>query len=63
MLKDKGFLITSIDEEAGLDMKGYREFSKTRFSKKLLNNHQKFLDGELERLKTYTKPTLSIHPK
>ena len=31
-LKDKGFLITSIDEEAGLDIDGYEQFSKTRYS-------------------------------
>ena len=29
---NKGFLITSIDEEAGLDIDGYEEFSKTRYS-------------------------------
>jgi surface carbohydrate biosynthesis protein len=32
LLKNKGFLITSIDEEAGLDIPGYEQFSKTRYS-------------------------------
>ena len=32
----KGFLITSIDEEAGLDADGYEEFSKTRYSEKTM---------------------------
>ena len=32
------FLITSIDEEAGLDIKGHLEFAKTRYSEKLLIN-------------------------
>ena len=53
MLKDKVFLITSIDEEAGLDMKGYREFSKTRFSKKTIEQSSKIFGwgtGEVEDL-------------
>lgn len=33
---NKGFLITSIDEEAGLDIDGYEEFSKTRYSEKTM---------------------------
>jgi surface carbohydrate biosynthesis protein len=31
---DKGFKVTSLDEEAGIDLNGYEEFSKTRFSDK-----------------------------
>ena len=31
---NKGFKITSIDEEAGLDIDGYEEFSKSRYSDK-----------------------------
>ena len=31
---DKGFKVTSLDEEAGVDITGYEEFSKTRFSDK-----------------------------
>ena len=31
-IKDKGFIITSCDEEGGLDLDGYEEFYKTRFS-------------------------------
>tara|TARA_B100000902_G_scaffold400034_1_gene474857 strand:- start:9251 stop:10609 length:1359 start_codon:yes stop_codon:yes gene_type:complete len=34
---NKGFKITSIDEEAGLDIDGYEEFSKTRFSEQMIN--------------------------
>lgn len=33
-LIDQGYIITSIDEEAGLDMSDYEEFSKTRYSEK-----------------------------
>ena len=33
---NNGFLITSIDEEAGLDMYGYEEFSKTRYSEQTM---------------------------
>ncbi len=40
-LKDKGFLITSIDEEAGLDMSGFQQFSKTRFSEKTIEQSSK----------------------
>ena len=36
ILKDKGFLITSIDEEAGIDIDGYDQFAKTRFSEQSL---------------------------
>ncbi len=32
----KDFIITSIDEEAGLDIKGHTEFSKTRFSEQTI---------------------------
>ena len=35
-LIDNGFMITSIDEEAGLDIEGYDEFSKTRYSDKTI---------------------------
>ena len=35
-LVQNGFLITSIDEEAGLDMVGYEEFSKTRYSEQTI---------------------------
>ena len=40
-LIDKGFLITSIDEEAGLDIFGYKEFSKTRYSEKTIKQSSK----------------------
>ena len=36
ILKKKGFLISSIDEEAGLDIEGYDEFSKTRYSEQTM---------------------------
>jgi len=32
----KGFMITSIDEEAGLDIKGHTEFAKTRYSEETI---------------------------
>ncbi|WP_435116867.1 surface carbohydrate biosynthesis protein [Candidatus Pelagibacter bacterium nBUS_49] len=35
-LFDKGFVISSIDEEAGIDIKGYEQFSKTRYSEKMI---------------------------
>lgn len=34
---EKGFLITSIDEEAGLEIDGYDEFSKMRYSEKTID--------------------------
>ncbi len=34
---DKGFMITSIDEEGGLDISGYEEFSKRRYSEKTIS--------------------------
>ncbi len=34
---DKGFMITSIDEEGGLDIPGYEEFSKVRYSEKTIS--------------------------
>jgi len=36
LLINKSFLITSIDEEAGLDIDGYEEFSKTRYSEQTI---------------------------
>lgn len=33
---DNGFKITSIDEEAGLDIKGYDQFSNTRYSENMI---------------------------
>ena len=33
---DKGFKISSIDEEGGLDIHGYDEFSKTRYSEQTI---------------------------
>tara|TARA_Y100001958_G_C21227519_1_gene552964 strand:- start:293 stop:1672 length:1380 start_codon:yes stop_codon:yes gene_type:complete len=35
-IKDKGFIITSSDEEGGLDLDGYEEFYKTRFSDQMI---------------------------
>ena len=35
-LIQKGYLITSIDEEAGLDMESYEEFMKTRYSEQTI---------------------------
>ena len=35
-LIQQGYVITSIDEESGLDMEGYDEFSKTRYSDKTI---------------------------
>ena len=34
---DKGFMITSIDEEGGLDIPGYEDFSKGRYSEKTIS--------------------------
>jgi surface carbohydrate biosynthesis protein len=36
-LIDGGSIITSIDEESGIDREGYEEFSKTRYSKETIN--------------------------
>ncbi len=36
-LIDCGSIITSIDEESGLDREGYEKFSKTRYSKETIN--------------------------
>lgn len=33
---DKGFMITSLDEEAGLDIEGHMEFAKTRYSEQTI---------------------------
>jgi surface carbohydrate biosynthesis protein len=36
-LIDKGFLITSLDEEAGLELESYKKFSDARYSKKTMD--------------------------
>ena len=36
-LIDKGFLITSLDEEAGLELENYKKFSDARYSKKTMD--------------------------
>ena len=36
IMVDKGFKISSIDEEGGLDIHGYDEFSKTRYSEQTI---------------------------
>lgn len=55
MLKDKGFLITSIDEEAGLDISGYQQFSKTRFSEKTIEQSSKIFCWGNEDVKNLKK--------
>ena len=37
LIIEKNFLITSIDEEAGLDIKGHLEFAKTRYSEETID--------------------------
>ena len=34
---DKGFIITSLDEEGGLDIPGYQQFARTRYSDKTIS--------------------------
>lgn len=55
MLKDKGFLITSIDEEAGLDISGYQQFSITRFSEKTIEQSSKIFCWGNEDVKNLKK--------
>ena len=43
---DKGFMITSIDEEGGLDIPGYEDFSKGRYSEKTFHKVLQFLLGD-----------------
>ena len=62
---DNGFVITSLDEEAGLQMTGYDEFSKTRYSEKTIGQSSAvFCWGkeDLEMLKQiYPKHASKIH--
>ena len=64
-LIDNGFLVTSIDEEGGLDISGYDEFSKTRYSEKTIEQSSAvFVWGQedLEGLKrTYPNHTSKIY--
>ena len=41
-LIDKGFLITSLDEEAGLELESYKKFSDARYSKKTMDKGLQF---------------------
>ena len=62
---DKGFLITSIDEEAGLDMNGYEEFSKTRYSEQTIEQASAVFgwgNDDVDTLKKlYSKYASKIH--
>ena len=62
---DKGFLITSIDEEAGLDMNGYEEFSKTRYSEQTIEQASAVFgwgNDDVDTLKKlYSKYASEIH--
>ena len=64
MLKDKGFLITSIDEEAGLDIDGYEEFSKTRYSEQTIEQSSSIFcwgsDDEEALKQSYSKHSSKI---
>ena len=64
-LINKGFKITSIDEEAGLDIDGYDEFSKSRFSEKTMEQTSAIFgwgDEDVKSLKNvYTKYSSKIY--
>ena len=62
---DKGFKVTSLDEEAGVDLTGYEEFSKTRFSDKSIELASAVFawgDDDVDTLKKkYSKYASKIH--
>ena len=62
---DKGFKVTSLDEEAGVDLTGYEEFSKTRFSDKSIELASAVFgwgDDDADTLKKkYSKYASKIH--
>ena len=62
---DKGFKVTSLDEEGGLDLFGYEEFSKTRFSEKSIELASAVFgwgDDDVDTLKKkYSKYASKIH--
>ena len=64
-LINKGFKITSIDEEAGLDIDGYEEFSKSRYSDQTIEQTAAIFgwgDEDVQSLKkVYKKYTSKIH--
>ena len=62
---DKGFKVTSLDEEAGVSLTGYEEFSKTRFSDKSIELASAVFawgDDDVDTLKKkYSKYASKIH--
>ena len=62
---DKGFKITSIDEEAGLDINNYEEFSKTRYSDQMIGQASAVFGWGSEDVETlqkvYMKHSSKIH--
>ena len=62
---DKGFKVTGLDEEAGVDLSGYEEFSKTRFSDKSIELASAVFawgDDDADTLKKkYSKYASKIH--
>ena len=62
---DKGFMITSLDEEGGLDISGYEEFSKRRYSEKTIAQSSAVFGWGSEDVETlkqvYPKHTSKIH--
>lgn len=62
---NNGFLITSIDEEAGLQMYGYEQFSKTRYSEQTMEQSSAVFgwgDEDVEVLKkVYPNHATKIH--
>ena len=62
---DKGFMITSIDAEAGLDIKGHEEFIKTRYSEQSIEQSSAVFgwgSDDTEALKqAYPKHSSKIH--
>lgn len=64
-LVEKDFIITSIDEEAGLDVLGYQEFGITRFSDKTIDQASALFGwgpSDVDTLKKlYTRHSSKIH--
>ena len=62
---ERGFKITSIDEEAGLDIDGYEEFSRTRFSDQMIGQASAVFGWGTEDVQTlqkdYFKHSSKIH--
>ncbi len=59
----KGFKITSIDEEAGLDLSGYEQFSKTRFSDQTIGQASAVFGWGTEDVESLKKYYLSYASK